>query len=234
MFVHFKSVSQLDTICNFDTRCRCDRRYFHVDCSEGHIVNIPNFPSSTRILSLRLNFIKTITNRTFEKLTNLIELDVSQNRLMRIESAAFAGLSNLQRLTLQNNSLEYSFQSFPIHTFEPLISLRYLNIKFNVIDDTYKYHFPSEVMSDLTMLESLEFDIISVKTETPFGVGFSNLSHLQNLTAGYGLSFELNNKSSFATLIHTHAYSRTNLMLCRAILIKLSHSFKKNVHHTQL
>ncbi|VDI53585.1 toll-like receptor 13 [Mytilus galloprovincialis] len=124
-------------------------------------------------------------------LQNLTELDLSFNQLVEVESDAFVGLHRLQKLSLQNNTLRYSFLSIPESVFTPLISLEYLNIKFN--------HKPAEdnlLESDIfdlyvPTLETLEIDVFVSVNSPDSNIFTSNITSLKTLITGICVITEL-------------------------------------------
>lgn len=64
----------------------------------------------------------------FENLSNLLELDLSNNKLLKIDSEAFIGLSYLKELSLGGNELNFTLNLFHTNALDPLKSLTILNI----------------------------------------------------------------------------------------------------------
>ncbi|XP_033333935.1 lumican [Megalopta genalis] len=64
-------------------------------------------PTSLRILSLRGNNITSIGEKTFEKLTELEELDLSENKLALLPPTWTHDLKNLKRLLLNSNMFKH-------------------------------------------------------------------------------------------------------------------------------
>ncbi|CAG2220434.1 unnamed protein product [Mytilus edulis] len=93
-----ETIDQNNTVCSFNSKCRCwtDQDLRHVDCSNANMTDIPNFPPKTDILNINSNYIEVLQNNSFENLTKLLELDLSHNRLIRIESNAFIGSSRVR------------------------------------------------------------------------------------------------------------------------------------------
>ncbi|CAG2218246.1 unnamed protein product [Mytilus edulis] len=164
---------------------------FILDCSKRNISTIPIFPLGVHVVNLKFNEIEIIRNGTFKMLQNLTELDLSFNQLVELESDAFVGLHSLQKLSLQNNTLRYSFLSIPESVFMPLISLEYLNIKFN--------HKPAEdnlLESDIfdlyvPTLETLEIDVFVPVNSPDSGIFTSNITSLKTLITGICVITEL-------------------------------------------
>ncbi|CAG2221834.1 TLR13 [Mytilus edulis] len=179
--------------CDFNNLCHGCKisPLFILDCSKRNISTIPIFPLGVHVVNLKFNEIEIIRNGTFKMLQNLTELDLSFNQLVELESDAFVGLHSLQKLSLQNNTLRYSFLSIPESVFMPLISLEYLNIKFN--------HKPAEdnlLESDIfdlyvPTLETLEIDVFVPVNSPDSGIFTSNITSLKTLITGICVITEL-------------------------------------------
>ncbi|XP_052092729.1 toll-like receptor 4 [Mytilus californianus] len=166
---------------------------FIVDCSRSNISTIPLFPLGVHVVNLKFNQIEIIRNGTFQMLQNLTELDLSFNQLVEIERDAFVGLNRLQKLNLQNNTLRYSFLSFPDSVFTSLISLKYLNIKFNnkPAEDNLEL-LQSEIFDiHVETLETLEIDVLFPVNSTDSGIFPSNITSLKALITGICVITEL-------------------------------------------
>ncbi|XP_071150156.1 toll-like receptor 4 [Mytilus edulis] len=130
---------------------------------------------------------------------NLSELDLSYNRLKYLEEGTFGGLSRLETLSIKGNYLDYSF-AIPNNIFKPLVSLKSLNVANNkLVEQSYLYpSFPSDLLSSLVRLESIEVDVIhpqfklnlfmfpniyrSLTHLTKLEIGLCNLPHVRNIT----------------------------------------------------
>ncbi len=73
--------------------------------------------------------LSTLQSRIFSSLTSLLKLNLGRNRLNVIEAESFAGLNNLQYLDLSTNKI---FKLDPA-TFSSLTSLKELNLASNSI-----------------------------------------------------------------------------------------------------
>lgn len=188
---------QHNTVCSFNIKCRCwtDQNLRHVDCSYANMTDIPNIPPETDILNINSNYIEVLQNNTFENLTNLLELDLSHNRLIRIESNAFIGLGKLTRLSLEDNRLNYTKESWDTTVFNPLQSLLFLNVKHQEVLNI----LPGKMIRKLHHLQHLEADLISSTEGLAFGKEFSLLIHLTLLKAGT-CKLEMVNNNTFIHL----------------------------------
>uniref|UniRef100_A0A2C9KUK7 LRRNT domain-containing protein n=1 Tax=Biomphalaria glabrata TaxID=6526 RepID=A0A2C9KUK7_BIOGL len=150
------------------------------DCSRRHLKDVPkDLPHDVTHLNLALNWISNLPNCTFFIYSNLIYLDLSFNKLTRLEIGSFWGLKNLTSLNLYNNSLLYLSQTFPIGVFSDLKSLRCLKLNRN-IENNYSssFTYPDAALSELTNLETLYLDGL---VRAFFGRGFKSLVKLRSL-----------------------------------------------------
>ncbi|XP_052105591.1 toll-like receptor 4 [Mytilus californianus] len=179
---------KFSSMCFFNTQCRCFNETgtskLHVDCANGILVEIPEFPQNVYILNLQHNRIKEIEDNVFQSLTNLSLLDLSHNKITLLKLHSFKGLGELKVLNLNDNPIAYT--RFPNGTFIPLVSLSHLCIKSTTkaVGKRAKI-FSDKTMSDLKTLEKLEIDI-PTKSATPiiFGEGYKYLNHLISLNIG--------------------------------------------------
>ncbi|CAC5408498.1 unnamed protein product [Mytilus coruscus] len=192
-----ETIDQHNTVCFFNSKCRCwtDQDLRHVDCSNANMTDIPNFPPKTDILNINSNYIEVLQNNTFENLTNLLELDLSHNRLIRIELNAFLGLGKLQKLSLEANRLNYTKESFDTAVLNPLKSLLVLNVKHQEILNI----LPGKMIRKLHYLRNLKTDLVSSTEGVAFGKEFSSFAHLTLLKAGT-CKLEMGNNNTFIYL----------------------------------
>ena len=97
---------------------------------------------SLKILTDHLagNLIKDVETGAFRHLPNLVTLILSHNRISAINARAFSGLTHLQKLELQYNSLnDFSLSVFDNCTLNPDTPL-FLNLSHNVL----RHLLPSE------------------------------------------------------------------------------------------
>ncbi|XP_063431538.1 toll-like receptor 4 [Mytilus trossulus] len=167
---------------NFHSECNCTRNnhLLITNCSNLELSELPIFPLDVNVLDLSFNSFEILKNKSFDNLHQLIQLNLSNNQLLHLASDAFYGLSRLQNLNLNSNYLKYDLESFPKLIFKPLILLTHLNVAHN---SKHADKFPDEVISHLTNLRSISIDAKTTESnETPFGIGFLQLIHLQTLT----------------------------------------------------
>ncbi|XP_034289858.1 leucine-rich repeat neuronal protein 1-like [Pantherophis guttatus] len=100
-----------------------------VDCNDLLLTRVPgNLSSNTQVLLLQSNKISKV-NRELQHLSNLTELDLSQNHFSRISDAGLANLSHLITLYLEENQVE----ELSNHCLSDLTSLEELYINHNSI-----------------------------------------------------------------------------------------------------
>ncbi|XP_063446891.1 osteomodulin-like [Mytilus trossulus] len=143
---------------------------------------IPNLPSNINFLNLKSNRIILLYNSNFNNLNDLLELDLSWNKLERMEFGSFTGLINLQKLILEHNNLSLQWKSFPHGIFAPLKSLTHLNAKYNDWDG---FLACKNVVTKLTQLEIIEIDIDESPACPDIDYGFSKLTNLKSFVSGY-------------------------------------------------
>nr|XP_008101757.1 PREDICTED: leucine-rich repeat neuronal protein 1-like [Anolis carolinensis] len=100
-----------------------------VDCNDLLLTQVPsNLSSDTQVLLLQSNKISQVSGE-LQHLSNLTELDLSQNHFSRISDAGLANLSRLITLYLEENQVE----ELPDHCLSDLASLEELYINHNRI-----------------------------------------------------------------------------------------------------
>ena len=130
--------------------CNINIAAFTADCSGQNLDKVPSYvPEPTKVLNLGYNLFKEVNPRQFRRFYNLVELDLSYNRIIHLNndsdtelstlrdldisynwrlqdlnSAFFAGIPNLQKLSIQGNYLVVSM-------FKGLRNLTYLDMSYN-------------------------------------------------------------------------------------------------------
>ena len=115
-----------------------------LDLSSNNLIEIPSmikFEEMKRI-ELHHNLIEEVKSNTFSNMMNLVQLDLSNNRIKQIAFDAFIGMS-LTRLDLSNNLLTITSFLYPLNQ-----SMTYLTLSNNFIDDLD----PLKEMSNLDTL----------------------------------------------------------------------------------
>ncbi|XP_063437808.1 toll-like receptor 4 [Mytilus trossulus] len=226
--------------CDFNEKCRCtsipqhaerDRKeMLNVDCSNRKLKEIPDLPSNVYTLSLKKNNIKVIHDDTFSQLRNLSELDLSFNKITRLNIFSFNGLSNLLTLNLNNNPLMYSKNAIPTEVFKSLISLKHICIRhITPIGSS----LPEVALSNLKLLESLEIDIpLSITPRTViFGKRLDSLEHLETIKVGQCLYFAIKN-DTFVHLVHLKNIYID--ILCVISILPGAHYSLKKLHKIEM
>ncbi|XP_076597159.1 leucine-rich repeat neuronal protein 1 [Chaetodon auriga] len=96
-----------------------------VDCNELHLHRVPaNVSSDTQVLLLQSNNISSITTE-LQRLTNLTELDLSQNHFTQVSSMGLSSLGRLVTLYLEENHIE-ELEDFSLRNLSSLEEL-YIN-----------------------------------------------------------------------------------------------------------
>uniref|UniRef100_A0A8C7HCU3 Slit homolog 1 protein n=1 Tax=Oncorhynchus kisutch TaxID=8019 RepID=A0A8C7HCU3_ONCKI len=125
--------TRLNNECNSDPvcppKCRCDSNV--VDCSNLRIKKIPeHIPASTTELRLNNNEITTLeATGVFKALSQLNNINLSNNKITEIEDGAFEGAGSVNELHLSANQLD----SVRSGMFKGLEGLRMLMLRNNKI-----------------------------------------------------------------------------------------------------
>ena len=186
--------------------CDINRTAFTADCSGQNLDKVPSYvPDSTKVLNLEGNWFIEVNPRQFRRFYNLVKLDLSWNniahlnndsdtelstlrvldisgnrRLQDLNSAFFAGIPNLQNLSISRNDLEVSM-------FKGLRNLTYLDMS-----DNQPISVNSTPFMELEYLEDLNLFNCGLRnlSDTMF-TGLSNLlklnlwwNHLHHLPSG--------------------------------------------------
>ena len=117
-------------------------------------------PLNVTHLILNQNKITTIKYGDLNRMIHLIHLDISQNRIEKINRLSFKGLKQLKVLNMSSNHLSDGY-SLPNGVFLPLAaSLQELDLGHNLIYQSY----PDKIIKDLHSLETLKLDCIDGNT----------------------------------------------------------------------
>ena len=158
--------------CQVGYAMRCDNRSLN-DVPKAY----PKYKNSSSLclLDLSKNNINHINNYSFVDVSEIWVLLLYENRIRRLDSAAFANLTNLLFLNLTNNFLHLP-DSFGKGVFSPLVNLRYINLKNNSITSY------DRIIGHLQPLNKLSNLFISGCYNCTFGKGFENLKQLRNVS----------------------------------------------------
>ncbi|XP_071314823.1 leucine-rich repeat neuronal protein 1 [Trachinotus anak] len=173
-----------------------------VDCNELHLQRVPaNISSDTQVLLLQSNNISSITTE-LQSLTNLTELDLSQNHFTQVSSVGVSSLARLVTLYLEENHIE-ELEDFSLRNLSSLEEL-YINHNhissigpkaFAGLTNLLRLHLNSNrlVAIDSRWFESLpSLEILMIGENPILGLeekNFLPLSRLHSLVlAGMGLA----------------------------------------------
>ena len=142
-----------------------------------------------------------IKNNSFKYLTNLKWLDLSYNKIYKMERKAFLELTKLNVLLLNGNHLSPENGSYTNGIFDSLSTeLKILDIRGNLRNvPKEKRIYPSKALSTLGMLETLALDCISGKA---LDKEFGNLSNLKELNFADGVQSEHVASDMFKAVSH--------------------------------
>ncbi|XP_046577647.1 toll-like receptor 4 isoform X1 [Haliotis rubra] len=147
------------------------------DCRNKGLDRIPpSLPNYTQELLFSGNKLTELYNDSFVHLTLLMRLDLTNNNVNLIETAAFDLLPNLRNLSLQGNNLTY--KAFSPSLFHKLSNLKILMINDNIVTCDPILEYPSDALENLVSLTTLYIDGLRNKT---FGSGFLKLKNLTHL-----------------------------------------------------
>ncbi|KAM9856064.1 leucine-rich repeat neuronal protein 1 [Aulostomus maculatus] len=173
-----------------------------VDCNELHLQRVPaNISADTQVLLLQSNNISSITTE-LQSLTNLTELDLSQNHFTQVGAMALWSLGRLVTLYLEENHIE-ELEDFSLRNLSSLEEL-YINHNrissigpraFDGLTNLLRLHLNSNrlVAIDSRWFESLpSLEILMIGENPILGLeekNFLPLSRLHSLVlAGMGLA----------------------------------------------
>ncbi|XP_075995907.1 leucine-rich repeat neuronal protein 1 [Genypterus blacodes] len=173
-----------------------------VDCNELHLQRVPaNVSADTQVLLLQSNNISSISTE-LQSLTNLTELDLSQNHFTQVSSMGLSSLGRLVTLYLEENHIE-ELEDFSLRNLSSLEEL-YINHNhissigpkaFSGLTNLLRLHLNSNrlVAIDSRWFESLpSLEILMIGENPILGLeerNFLPLSRLHSLVlAGMGLA----------------------------------------------
>uniref|UniRef100_A0A665TZ58 Leucine-rich repeat and immunoglobulin-like domain-containing nogo receptor-interacting protein 1 n=1 Tax=Echeneis naucrates TaxID=173247 RepID=A0A665TZ58_ECHNA len=151
--------------------CRCNAEPLEVNCSHGQLSMVPDdLPQDTKLLNLTHNHIKTLVHHQFQTLTQLLDLDLSDNLLAVVELEAFYGLQSLLTLRLARNHLKI----IPVGAFAGLQNLQLLDLSLNEILVFLDFTFRD--LAALKYIKAEYNDLVFIAHQA-----FSGLTSLQEL-----------------------------------------------------
>ncbi|XP_046581575.1 toll-like receptor 4 [Haliotis rubra] len=151
------------------------------NCSSNNLSSVPNdLPLNTTSLSLHSNHIAVLHIPLNSSWNTLKYLDLSSNKLAKLEKRTFESIYNLEELFLQNNNLILNSDTYPDDVFLPLQKLQKLHLHNN--DRRFKGIYPETALGKLRSVVELKIDSSGI---TIFGSGFANMSSLKRLLLGF-------------------------------------------------
>nr|XP_046273340.1 leucine-rich repeat and immunoglobulin-like domain-containing nogo receptor-interacting protein 1 [Scatophagus argus] len=151
--------------------CRCNAVLLEVNCSVGQFTTVPDhLPQDTKLLNLTHNKIKALVHQQFQTLTQLLDLDLSDNIMVVIEVEAFLGLQSLITLRLARNYLKI----IPVGAFTGLPKLKLLDISSNGILVFLDFTFRD--LAVLQVIQAAGNDLVFISNQA-----FTGLNTLQEL-----------------------------------------------------
>lgn len=138
-----------------------------VECGGGFLTSLPEgMDPGTQVLNFTGNSLQVLKSERFYKmdLTNLQKIYLCRNQLIRIHDKAFRGLSNLVELDLSDNMLT----TVPTETFQDYTSLMRLSLSGNPIRELKTNSF--RYLSFLTTLELSNCQIDKIDNEAFLGM----------------------------------------------------------------
>lgn len=199
--------------------CRCNTVLLGVNCSGSQLTTVPDgLPQEAKLLNLTLNTIKTLVRQQFHTLTQLSDLDLSDNLLVIIEGEAFFGLQSLITLRLARNHLKI----IPVGAFAGLTNLQLLDISSNEILVLLDFTFSD--LATLQLIKAADNDFVFISPQTFTGLTSLQELHLDggNLTA---VPTEALTQLSALRSLHFHQLRLTTLP---------NYSFRHLVHLKEL
>ncbi|XP_024241605.1 leucine-rich repeat and immunoglobulin-like domain-containing nogo receptor-interacting protein 4b [Oncorhynchus tshawytscha] len=195
-------------------RCVCRLETLDVNCSDKQLTSVSQgFASGTQRINLSRNKLKTLGRRQFFGLTQLEDLDISDNVIAMIEVEAFQGLQNLKTLCIRSNRLKI----ISVGVFSGLPSLRFLDLSENEILVFLDYTF-RELVS-LHQLEAGENDLVFISQRA-----FTGLQNLQEL------NLDRSNLTSIPTEALSQLQSLTRLRMFRLTISALPNNAFRHLH----
>ncbi|KAI0214265.1 hypothetical protein LSAT2_000635 [Lamellibrachia satsuma] len=147
-------------------------------CSGADVRSIPATLSPyLRKLKLVNTSLAVLQNGELAHLPRLVYLDLSGNKLTRMEPDSLRRLPVLRHLNIANNLLCFDGDAFPEDLFLGMKSLRSLTMQSNYCP-TGHVRYPDKALGELTGLENLTMNGLP---NIPLGPGFSRMTSLKTL-----------------------------------------------------
>ncbi|XP_028164309.1 leucine-rich repeat-containing G-protein coupled receptor 5 [Ostrinia furnacalis] len=111
--------------------CSCNEGHTEIDCSRRGLRDLPGgLNAKVKKLNISNNEITTFPEG-LSKLSNLIKLDISGNRLTELPKNGLSNLSALEELNLSRNYLENWITMSPNDFLVPAVHLKVLDLSYN-------------------------------------------------------------------------------------------------------
>ncbi|CAG2188442.1 unnamed protein product [Mytilus edulis] len=155
-------------------------QYTVANCKDKGLTSVPtNLPPDIKKLDLSFNRLSRLDANVFLRYQYLEHLMLDNNVIRVLHKTAFIGLSLLKYLSLSNNYLNVS-DSYPSGVFRSLKTLLILDISRNMNTSEHNpYRIP---VGELCNLREMSIDLVLNAT---FGQQFKNLHNLQKLRFDY-------------------------------------------------
>ncbi|XP_062603018.1 toll-like receptor 4 [Saccostrea cucullata] len=178
------------------------------DCSGKGLIVLPKFSQKVTQIDASHNNITNCPNLTY--LQSLTYLDLSYNDLTNFKNNSFDNLTMLRMLNISNNKFRLNDETFPPLVFEPLTNLKVLSMKVKDPSDQNNEIYPKS-LSLLTELRQLS---INGLPNGRFGRKFSQLRKLFYLDIsgnnGGHCQVETIDKDYFTNLKHLRTLDMTH------------------------
>ncbi|XP_067657908.1 toll-like receptor 4 [Haliotis asinina] len=203
--------------------CTCGRDLCYegvmVNCTGLRLKSLPvQLPVNSTTLLLSNNSLMNLTDRMFQRFPHLRILDLSNNSIFVIHKNAFYGISKLKTLNLEFNHLVLDSKTYHPDVFKDLKDLEELKIVDNDNETSRpNASYPDQSLKHLTSLKVLHLDGLPVD----FGLGFSQLRNLANLT--------LSGRMGYCYLPVLHNSTFTNVATVQTL--RISHC---NIYNSDL
>ncbi|XP_076465002.1 toll-like receptor 2 type-2 [Babylonia areolata] len=149
--------------------------------------------SGLQRLDVSNNQLSELLNGTFSSVHELTWLSMEGNHLEKLGVESLTGLGRLLFLDLSNNQLEMTSSVLPPGVFAPLSAVQELRLHLNDMRDLGEY--PDRVFNDLPSLHTL---VIDTFLDPYFGQDFAALDQLQTLDLSFNCKINhLTNQSFF-------------------------------------
>ncbi|XP_013149323.1 PREDICTED: uncharacterized protein LOC106111726 [Papilio polytes] len=226
--------------------CKCSADRANVDCSKRGLTGIPDGVSEkvTR-LNLSSNEISKFPEN-LNKLHNLVDLDLSNNRINSIPEDALNNMTSLELLNLSQNDFNSWLNLNPNELLQPATNLKILDLSYNKF-----YTMDNLANQELLISPSLETLILdnckitSIRGRSPlsglinirvFKINFNPLSRIQGLVSPTLKSFYASNcllnsinhneLSYLPSLVYLQLSNNNGLVLYSSASTVMSNSLK--------